>query len=95
MIVSPQVARFRELFDWEKIKETDGKEGMPKAQRCTAAPASYAIILEIQMLIKMVNQQKMGVYIVIIYHKLLTQSLVGIVIAINSKLLYSIMATHG
>jgi len=25
-----QVARFRELFDWEKIKETDGKEGMPK-----------------------------------------------------------------
>lgn len=25
-----QVARFRELFDWDKIKETDGKEGMPK-----------------------------------------------------------------
>ena len=25
-----QVARFRELFDWEKIKETDGKEGMPR-----------------------------------------------------------------
>lgn len=25
-----QVARFRELFDWDKIKETDGQEGMPK-----------------------------------------------------------------
>lgn len=25
-----QVARFRELFDWERIKETDGKEGMPR-----------------------------------------------------------------